>query len=211
MFVKVKLVGDAVRVAGVTAVPLRGIDRLGFEAFEATVTVPLNVPADVGANFTVNVVLCPGVSVTGGVIPEMLNPVPAAVAAEIVALVPPVFVTVSVWLEFCPTVMFVKVRLVGDAVRVAGATAVPVTGIDKLGFEASDVTVTVPVNVPAEVGANFTANVVLCPGDRVTGVLIPETLNPVPVAVAAEIVVLVPPVFVTVSVWLEFWPTVMFV
>jgi hypothetical protein len=96
MFVKVRLVGDAVNVAGVTAVPLKGIDRLGFEAFEATVTVPLNVPADVGANFTVNVVLCPGVSVTGGVIPEMLNPVPAAVAAEIVALVPPVFVTVSV-------------------------------------------------------------------------------------------------------------------
>jgi hypothetical protein len=96
MFVNVKLVGDAVRVAGVTAVPLKGIERLGFEALEATVTVPLNVPAEVGANFTVNVVLCPGVNVTGGVTPEMLNPVPAAVAAEIVALVPPVFVTVSV-------------------------------------------------------------------------------------------------------------------
>jgi len=100
-------VGDAVKVADDTAVPVRGIDKLGFEAFEVTVTVPLNVPADAGANFTVNDVLCPGVSVTGGVIPEMLKPVPDAATAEIVVLVPPVLVTVSVWLEFCPTEMFV--------------------------------------------------------------------------------------------------------
>ena len=96
IFVNVRLAGDAVRVAAVTDVPVSGIDMLGFDAFEVTVTVPLNVPEDVGANVTVNDVLCPGVSVTGGVIPEMLNPVPAAVAAEIVALVPPALVTVSV-------------------------------------------------------------------------------------------------------------------
>jgi hypothetical protein len=96
MFVYVKLDGDAVKVAAPTAVPLSGIDKLGFDAFEVTVTVPGNVPADVGANFTVNVVLCPGVNVTGGVIPEMLNPVPVAATAEIVALVPPVLVSVSV-------------------------------------------------------------------------------------------------------------------
>jgi hypothetical protein len=55
----------------------------------------------------VNVVLCPGVNVTGGVIPETVNPAPASETAEIVALVPPVFWIVSVWLEVCPTVMFV--------------------------------------------------------------------------------------------------------
>jgi len=86
-------------VAGVTAVPLKGIARLGFEAFDVTVTVPGNVPADVGANFTVNVVLCPAANATGVVIPETLNPVPDAATAEIVALVPPVFLIVSVWLE----------------------------------------------------------------------------------------------------------------
>jgi hypothetical protein len=96
MFVKVRFVGAGVRTAAPTAVPLKGIDKLGFEAFDASITVPLNVPADVGAKVTVNDVLCPGVNVTGGVIPEMLNPVPAAATAEIVALVPPVFVTVSV-------------------------------------------------------------------------------------------------------------------
>jgi len=64
------------------------------------------VPAEVGAKITVSVVLCPGVKVTGGVIPEIVNPVPDAPTAEIVALVPPVLVSVSVWLEVCPTVMF---------------------------------------------------------------------------------------------------------
>jgi hypothetical protein len=90
-------VGDAVKTAGGgTAVPLKGIDKLGFDAFDVTVTVPGNDPADVGAKVTVNVVLCPGVNVTGDVIPEMLNPVPDAPTAEIVALVPPVLVSVSV-------------------------------------------------------------------------------------------------------------------
>ena len=86
----------SVPVADATAVPLKGIDRLGFDAFEVTVAVPGNVPAAVGANATVNVVLCPAVNVTGSMIPEMLNPVPDAATAEIVALVAPVFVTVSV-------------------------------------------------------------------------------------------------------------------
>jgi hypothetical protein len=65
------------------------------------------VPVEVGAKVTVNEVLCPGVNVTGGVIPETLNPVPDSATAEIVVLVPPVLVRVSVWLEICPTVMFV--------------------------------------------------------------------------------------------------------
>ena len=104
---KVKLVGAGVRTATPTAVPASGIDKLGFDAFDVTVAVPGNVPEDAGANFTVNVVLCPGVNVTGVVIPEMLYPVPEVATAEIVALVPPVLVIVSVWLEVCPTVTFV--------------------------------------------------------------------------------------------------------
>ena len=96
MFVKLKLVGDDVKVAGVTADPVKGIAKLGLEALDATVTVPLALLGEVGENVTVNDVLCPGFNVTGGVIPEMLKPVPDAVAAEMVALVPPVLVTVSV-------------------------------------------------------------------------------------------------------------------
>ncbi len=103
------VVGTAVSVPPVAAtdVPLSGIDKLGFEAFEVTVTVPVNVVTVVGAKVTVNDVACPAVSVTGGVNPEIVNPAPDSPTAEIVALVPPVFVTVSIWLEVWPTVMFV--------------------------------------------------------------------------------------------------------
>ena len=76
MFVYVKLVGDAVKVAAATEVPLRGIDKLGFDAFEVRVTVPGKLPADVGAKVTVKVVPCPGVNVSGVVIALKLNPVP---------------------------------------------------------------------------------------------------------------------------------------
>ena len=96
MFVKLRLVGAGVRTAAPTAVPVKGIAKLGFEALDVTVTVPLALLGEVGENVTVNDVLCPGFNVTGGVMPEMLKPVPDTVAAEIVALVPPVLVTVSV-------------------------------------------------------------------------------------------------------------------
>ena len=96
MLAKLKLIGVGVKTAAPTAVPASGIDKDGLEAFEVTVTVPLALLVEVGANVTVNDVLCPGVSVTGGVMPEILNPVPDADAAEMVALVPPVLVTVSV-------------------------------------------------------------------------------------------------------------------
>ena len=81
--------------------------KLGFEAFDVTVTVPLNEVTLVGGKVTVNDVLCPGVKVTGVVIPETPNPAPDSATAEIVAFVPPVFLIVSVWLELCPTVIFV--------------------------------------------------------------------------------------------------------
>ena len=47
-----------------------------MEAFELIVTVPLALPAEVGANVTLKLALCPAVSVTGAVIPLKVNPVP---------------------------------------------------------------------------------------------------------------------------------------
>jgi hypothetical protein len=54
------------------------------------------LPAEGGAKITLKDALCPGVKVTGVVIPEMPKPVPVTVAREIIALTPPVFFTVSV-------------------------------------------------------------------------------------------------------------------
>jgi len=57
-------------------------------------TLPLAAPLAVGANSTVNDVLCPAFKVTGMVRPLRLNPLPLAVAAEMVRAVPPEFVSV---------------------------------------------------------------------------------------------------------------------
>jgi hypothetical protein len=78
--VNVMLAGVGVTTAGPTAVPLKGSIRVGLDASDVTTTLPLKVPADCGAKVTLKVVLCPGVKVSGGVIPEILKPVPLAVA-----------------------------------------------------------------------------------------------------------------------------------
>ena len=98
MLVNVRLAGVAVNVPVLCAIadPVSVTLSAGFEAFEAIATLPLKLPADCGAKVTLKDALCPGVKVTGVVIPEMLKPAPAAVAEEIVALTPPVFFTVSV-------------------------------------------------------------------------------------------------------------------
>ena len=62
-------------------------------AFELMVSVPLAVPVFAGANFTVNVVLCPAFNVAGRLGPVKLNPVPLADALDKVTAVPPEFVT----------------------------------------------------------------------------------------------------------------------
>ena len=69
--------------------------KLGFELFEVMLTLPLAAPLAVGEKSTVNDVLWPAVNVKGKDRPLKLNPVPLAVAAEIVRLEPPVLVRVS--------------------------------------------------------------------------------------------------------------------
>jgi hypothetical protein len=141
-------------------VPVRPMLRFGFWAFDVTLTLPLKLPADGGVNVTLNCTLCSDVSVTGSVIPDTLKPVPLAATAVICALVPPVLVIVSVFEEFCPTVTFVKVRLVGFAVSVAGVTPVPDSGMPMFA-EPLTVSDIVPLTAPATVGSKVTLNVVL--------------------------------------------------
>ncbi len=87
----------------VTPVPESGMLRLGLEALEVMLRLPLAAPLVVGEKSMVNEVLWPAVSVNGKDKPLKLNPVPLAVAAEIVRLVPPVLVSVSDKLVLLPT------------------------------------------------------------------------------------------------------------
>ena len=73
---KLRLVGFDPSAPGATPVPDNGMVKVGLDAFEVMVTLPLTLPADAGVNVTVKVALCPAVNVTGVVIPLRLNPVP---------------------------------------------------------------------------------------------------------------------------------------
>ncbi len=120
-----RLVGLAVSVPCVTPVPESAMLKLGFEPLEVTLTLPLAAPLVVGENSTVNDVLCPAVKVKGKDRPLKLNPVPLAVAAEIVTEAPPVLVRVSLNDFEALTWTLPNARLVGLAVSVPSVTAVP--------------------------------------------------------------------------------------
>jgi hypothetical protein len=124
------------RVVGVTVscpvvavpVPDSGIVRVGLEAVEVMVTLPVTLAADAGVNVTVKLVLCPAVSAIGAVIPLRLNPVPLIATREIVTLEPPILVTVSDRDCLLPTVTLPKLRLAGAEVSCPRVTPVPDTG-----------------------------------------------------------------------------------
>jgi hypothetical protein len=75
---KLTLLGFDARGPAEAPVPDRGMVKLEFDAFDVMVTLPLTAPAAVGMNETLKVALWPPVSVTGAVIPVMLNPDPPA-------------------------------------------------------------------------------------------------------------------------------------
>lgn len=70
-----------------------------------------------------------------------------------------------------------KLRLVGFALSVPGATPIPDTAIANDGVEPLEAIVTVPLMLPLAFGANVTVNVVLCDAPRLRGVEIPLIEN----------------------------------
>jgi hypothetical protein len=193
------LAGFATKSPCVAPVPVRAILRLGLLPFDEIVTVPLAAPLPVGAKFTVNVVLWPAFKVSGRVRPVILNAAPLADAAEIVRLDPPELVNVSDKFEVLPTWTVPNPRDVGFGVRVPCVTPVPERGILRLGLPPFEVMLILPVATPLVVGAKVTVNEAVWPAVKVTGRVRPDKVNPAPVAAAAEIVRLVPPELVRVS------------
>ena len=87
--------------------------RFGFAPFEVMLMLPVAAPLVVGANTTVNDMLCPAFSVTGTVMPLKLNSLPLAVAAEMVTAVPPEFVRVPESDFDVPVCTLPKLKVVG--------------------------------------------------------------------------------------------------
>jgi hypothetical protein len=97
-------------------VPLRAIVSGDPGALLVIETLPVAAPEVVGANFAVNDVLAPALSVIGSVgIPLMLNPVPDTLAREIVTAAVPPFVKAIVCVLLLPTPTLPKLALDGLA------------------------------------------------------------------------------------------------
>jgi hypothetical protein len=97
-----------------------------------------------------------------------------------VTLEPPVLVTVSDRDCLLPTVTLPKLRLDGLGDKSPGEIPVPDNAMLRVGLEALEVMVMLPLALAAEVGANETLKVVLWPAVRVSGVEIPLRVNPLP-------------------------------
>lgn len=93
-------------VVGWTPLPVSAICAGEFVALLATNTLPLTDPVAVGAKFTLNVVLCPAVKLSGGVRPPALKPAPETLICEMLTLALPVLVSVTVLLLLLPTFIF---------------------------------------------------------------------------------------------------------
>jgi len=102
--------------------------------------------------------------------------VPLTVTCETVIAVPPVLLNTSDLVLLLPTCTLPKLRLVGFALIVPCETAVPDSETVSDGLDASLVTVSVPVGLPAVVGLNTTLNDLLAPAARVNGTVTPLTL-----------------------------------
>jgi hypothetical protein len=158
---KLKLVGLAVNWnVAATPVPLRAMAVGEFAALLTSDTLPVTLPAAAGANCTVKVLDCPADRLRGKVSPLRPKPVPVIVACEMVRLALPELLSVTVCVLLLPTSTLPKARLVGLTVK-AGCTPLPESVMVAGELVALLTTETLPVTLPATVGAKTTLNVVL--------------------------------------------------
>ena len=125
---------------------------------------PLTAPPEVGANVTVRVADCPGVSIVPPETPLLLKPVPFVVTLEIVMFAFPLFVTDVDSELLLPSLTLPKERLVGlaasDSVCPAPVPERPIVSVDGVPFVAR---VMLPVMDEEDDGVNTALNVMLPP------------------------------------------------
>lgn len=158
---KLKLEGVNVSSPGAAAFPEIATVTDGLEALLVITRAPVFVPAVSGAYFTVKLVLCPAASVTGRLGPLTLNPVPLALACEIVTVVPPEFVIVSVRVCVLPICVELNARLEGERDNAPAAAPVPESATFAVAFAALLLIASAPEADPAVAGANTTLKLAL--------------------------------------------------
>jgi hypothetical protein len=138
-----------------TPVPLSEIFAGEFVALLLIVTVPVMLPATVGANTTFSTADWLGANTTLGLIPLVLNPAPITLTPEIVTLEFPVLVTVtpSELLAFTFTLPKARLDRFTERERVNAALTVIVKACEVLcAGDPESVTLAVKEELPAVVG-----------------------------------------------------------
>jgi hypothetical protein len=174
-FPRLALAGIMVK-PGWTPVPDTGIVAL-VPCKLITVMFPVMFSEAVGLKATLMAAFCPDAKMTGAVSPLTAKSFAFTVICEMVRLVLPVLVIVTLFELELPAFTFVKLTLVGlDESATDAAVPVPLreSTLGELG--ALLMMPTVPLRLPAVVGAKRTANVVLLPAAIVAGVTSPLTL-----------------------------------
>ena len=186
-------------VCGVTATPVPDSEIVVGEpvALLVTVTLPVSPPAAVGEKTTPKLRRCPAESVTGAPAPLRVNPAPLSVMLEMVTLLFPLFVTVTVCVDDAPEFTLPNARLVLLKESVCdAATPVPVSAIEVGELGALLTIVTAPLTAPADAGENTMLKLVDRLAAREIGKESEPVLNPLPLALTCDIVNVPVPLFV---------------
>src|SRR5512146_1294380 len=96
----------------------------------------------------------------------------------------PGLLSVTVLFRVLPTFTLPKLTLVGDADSCGTPWPEPLSAIVTGEVALLLTRLTLPLAEPTAVGAKVTVKVLVCPGDKVNGTVMPLMENPVPVAVA---------------------------
>src|SRR6516164_8035438 len=126
-------------------------------ALLVTVTVPVTLPAALGAKSTLRTAVCPAARVAPLTPLSTLKPLPLAVTCDTVRLEFPVLVRVTPSVFDCPTVSLPKFKLEADicSVRV-GVPPEPLTAIDASTVPLLFLSNTEPVILPETIGRKAT-------------------------------------------------------
>jgi hypothetical protein len=162
-------------MAGADATPVPDKLIVGDElALLASVTVPVALPAEVGANLIESVAACPAESAAGVAIPLPVNSAPDTLTCEIFKFALPEFVIVTAWVPELPSVTFPNGTLV-ELTVIAGVVATPVPLSETVEGEVGALLVSemLPGELPAVVGANVTLKLAAPPAAIMAGVARP--------------------------------------
>jgi hypothetical protein len=147
---------------GCVPAPVNAIDIGEFGASLETEILPLALPTDVGENFVMKLILCPGGILCPAGDPVIVNPAPVTLACEIITLADPVFVRLTDAVPLVPTPTFPKLTANGVLAK-PGCVPVPASTIAMGEFGALLETEIFPLPFPTAVGENFAVKLMLCP------------------------------------------------